>query len=173
MDEENTKATPVEVMLVSNGLQLNQVVAENDIKTFYNMQTGSVRYKQTGNRSYLPLECCFYCGEESTIKVYDGDTNITDHAEIERFDPYEKYRLGFKHPTAMRAAEVHGYVAAGIAYRKNHDIRFVQTDLLKSPFVTDDVASLEGETKEHLKFTETKVYDLAQPLAGIFQQRSH
>lgn len=164
MDEENTKATPVEVMLVSNGLQLNQVVAENDIKTFYNMQTGSVRYKQTGNRSYLPLECCFYCGEESTIKVYDGDTNITDHAEIERFDPYEKYRLGFKHPTAMRAAEVHGYVAAGIAYRKNHDIRFVQTGLLKSPFVTDDVASLEGETKEHLKFTETKVYDLAEAL---------
>lgn len=161
LDEENTTANSVEVFQISNGLQLNRVVNEVIPKVYWEAGSGEVHFKQKGAHDYLPLENCFYCGLKSEIKVLDQTADITGSTIVERFDPYQRYRLGFRAPTFIDAANVTGFVELGkSAYRAEHKIHFTQFKLEKSPYVTTDVTLLEGETKTPFVFTESQIYKL-------------
>lgn len=163
LDEEKTTAKAYEVYTISGGLQLNKVLEERTPVKFWDSTKGKVAYKQVGAHDYLPLENCFYCGLKSDIIVYDTatDKDVTETAVIDKFDPYERYRLGFRTPTAIDAAIVTGSLPLGEGeYRQQHSIEYRQFSVEKSPFVTDDVALLEGTTKEPLVFTESKIYRL-------------
>ena len=159
LDEENTTATKREYIVVSHGLQLNQIVKNKpDICWDATKKDARVYFKQKGKSEHIPLEQVFYCGKSSTINVFDKDENITENATIERFDPYKKYRLGFRTPTFIDAATVSGYVTLGKGGHKvEHSVRYTQYDLERSPLIHDPVEELEGETST-FEFSERKFY---------------
>ncbi len=162
VDEENSTATKREYLEVSNGLQLNQLTQLKPSTVWDASKGGKVYFKQQGIHDQLPLEHTFYCGEESSIKVLDNGREITEQCNIDRFDPYERYRLGFRAPTEMDAAEVTGYVKLGEgAYKLDHEIKYTQYALTKSVHVTDPESSLEGETGV-ANFSERKFYDFSE-----------
>lgn len=159
LDEDKTTAVQQEYIPVAEGLQLNQLVQRDTKKTWNATKGGRIYFKQAGVHDQLPLEHSFYCGTSSTIKVKDDTRDITNQSKIERFDPYEKYRLGFRYPTVMDAAEVSGYVElAQGAYNLTHHIKYSQYDVKTVAQVTDPVSMLEGETKE-LTFNERLFYE--------------
>lgn len=160
VDEEKTTAIKKEFIEVDTNLQLNQLVEKDTQTTWDSSNGGIVYFKQKGIHDQLPLEHTFYCGASSDIKVYDGDSDITDtNCEVERFDPYEKYRLGFRTPTLQDAAEVTGYIELGKgAYNIDHSIKYTQYNVVKTTRVQDDTSVLEGETST-LNFNERKFYD--------------
>lgn len=149
-----------EYLNISNGLQLNQIIAQNDIKKAYE-QKGTLYFNQS--KGNTPLENCFYCGDSSTIKIYDNDKDITSDCNIDRFDPYERYRLSFKAPSYLNGALVKGFVEFGKTqnYNFTHNIRIVQTDLIKSSLVEDDINLLEGCSKT-FTISEKYFYDFSK-----------
>lgn len=159
VDEDRSTAKKTEYLEVSNGLQLNQLTKLKPSLTWDATIGGKVYFKQQGKHDYLPLEHTFYCGESSSIRVLDKGIEITDRCNVERFDPYEKYRMGFRTPTVMDAAEVTGYIVLGEgAYKIDHEIKYTQYELVKSPLVTDPISALEGETESAI-ISERKFYD--------------
>ena len=110
----------------------------------------------------MPLECCFYSGLESTVDVLDFTKSILSENEfnIEKFDPYEKYKLGFRAPTKILATEISGLLNMGAieGYAFNHSIRFSQYDLVADATVLK-VPELEGESLT-VEFEERKFYDM-------------
>lgn len=157
VDEDRTTAKLREYISIDNGNVLSQVVQKTPSKV-YDSDSGIVYFKQSGVHDYLPLEHCFYSGKSSVIKVKDSSSDITDNCEIQRFDPYEKYRLGFRAPSEMDAAEITGFVQLGKGtYRLTHSVNISQYNLEKSPLVMDDVSKLEGESGS-CTFTEQRFY---------------
>lgn len=163
LDENKTTAKQQEYIEIDNGLQLNQLLERTPKKAWNANEKGSVYFKQRGKHEYLPLENCFYCGLDSTISVLDNDTDITYSCVIDKFDPYQRFRLGFRSPTNIDAADISGYVkmslSSGNKYVINHNIKYTQYDLQKAAIVTDPVDMLEGETST-LSFTERRFYNL-------------
>ncbi len=157
IDHDRTTAIEREFIPVATGLQLNQLVKLKPEKA-WDSNSGTVYFKQSGNRDFLPLETCFYCGTSSNIQVLDDNENITDSCTISRFDPYEKYRLGFKTPTTQTAAEVTGSITLGKQnVEKTHKVYCTQYNLIKHPHITEPVDVLEGESQP-LIFSERKFY---------------
>lgn len=159
LDEEKTTVSKKEFIEVDTNLQLNQLVEKDTQTTWDSTEGGRIYFKQKGIHDQLPLEHTFYCGTSSDITVYDGDSNITEtNCKIERFDPYEKYRLGFRTPTLQDAAEVTGYIDLGKgAYNINHSIKYTQYNVVRTTRVKDDTSLLEGETSV-FNFNERKFY---------------
>lgn len=162
VDEERSTAQKRLYLDVSNGLQLNQLTQLQPKSIWDASIGGRVYFKQQGKHDQLPLEHTFYCGTESSIRVLDKGIEITEHCKIDRFDPYERYRLGFRAPSSMDAAEVTGYVTLGEgAYKLDHEIKYTQYALEKTPLVTDEVSALEGETGV-ATISERKFYDFSE-----------
>lgn len=159
VDEENTTASKQKYFEVGNGLQLNQITQLEPSECWNGNNKKKVYFKQIGfEGSELPLEQVFYCGEKSNITVYDEASDISENCDITRFDPYQKYRLGFRTPTVMKAAEVSGYINLGQGtFNIDHDIHVSQYQLQKSAFVTDDTSTLEGDST-HLSIKERLFY---------------
>lgn len=159
IDQDKTTAKLRECIDVADGLQLNQLAQQRPILR-YDSKTGSVYFKQTSSKPNLPLECCFYCGTSSDITVYDDKQDITKDCSVERFDPYAKYRLGFRTPTFIDAAEVTGRIKLDQgAYDREHKISIVQKNIQVSPYLTDLPEFLDGESHT-LSFTEQRFYEL-------------
>lgn len=164
VDSERTTAREKEYIKVGNGLQLNQLVQLATSKAWDGAENTKIFFKLRGARESLPLENIFYCGLSSDIRVWDNEANLTDDCDIPRFDPYKEYRLGFRFPTFIDAADVKGYVQLGKgAFAIDHNVKVTQYNLEKSPFVTDPVETFEGETTA-LNIKERKFYDLADTI---------
>lgn len=159
VDTENTTAELQEFIEVETGFQLNQLTQEQP-KICYKAEDGKVvAFTQKGVHDNLPLEHAFYCGTSSLIKVLDNTVDITDDCNVDRFDPYQKYRLGFRYPTAIDAAEITGVIGlAKGAHKLQHTVKYTQYDLQKPEQITTPKDYLEGETKS-LTFEERKFYD--------------
>ena len=159
IDEEKSTAKKVKYIEVANGLQLNQLTATEPLECWDGTEEGTaVSIKQKGVHDELPLEHVFYCGTESEIEVLDGNMDITENCRIDRFDPYKQYRLGFRAPTVMDAAEVVGHVDLGLgSYKREHEVYIAQYHVKKTAQVTEDAALFEGRSQS-LKFLERRFY---------------
>lgn len=164
IDVEKTTSPLTEYIEIDLG-QLSQYVTDAP-KYAYDAGLGVVAISQTGAHDYLPLECCFYSGLESTVDVLDFTKSILADNEfnIEKFDPYEKYKLGFRAPTKILATEINGLLNMGLieGYAFNHSIRFSQYDLVADATVLK-IPELEGESLT-LEFEERKFYDMSETI---------
>lgn len=187
LDERNTTATKRQYFEVFNNSSL-LAVKQRKVQECWDGTEGDtiLCFKQKGIHDELPLEHTFYCGEDSDIEVLDRfegsndsssfdstDSNdsletevgnstsvkdITSSCDIDIFDPYDRYKLGFKAPTILKAAEVKGYVAMGQgSYKKSHEIFIRQSNMKKHPLVEDEISMLEGSSQP-LTFLERKFY---------------
>lgn len=154
IDYEKTTAQEVTYITIPNDGQLNQLVLR-ETETAWKSDSGVVAIKQEG-KTDLPLETCFYCGSESNIQLMDKLVEVD--CQIERFDPYEKWRLGFKAPTGITGALVTGEIPLDTDFKETHQIKITQYDLVKPADIVDDVSKLEGET-ETLTFQEQRVFE--------------
>lgn len=163
IDEEKTTAKQQEYFDVDNGLQLEQLLAKQPKKAWDANSFGSVYFKQKGKREYLPLENCFYCGLDSDLKILDNEEDISNNCVIDKFDPYQRYRLGFRAPSNIDAASITGFVKMDLIntdlHVLDHNVKFTQYNLQKAAQVTDPVGMLEGESST-LNILERKFYKL-------------
>lgn len=163
LDEERTTAKQQEYIEVDNGLQLSQLLTKVPKKAWNSNTLGSVYFKQKGKREYLPLENCFYCGIKSDIKILDNTEDISKNCVVDKFDPYQRFRLGFRSPTNIDAATINGFVKMSLLgtneYVSDHNIKYTQYNLQKAAQVTDPVGMLEGESST-LNFLERRFYQL-------------
>ena len=156
LDEERTTAKHKKYIPINEG-ELNNYTSMDE-ESVWDSGSGVIYFKQEGVHDQLPLEHCFYCGTSSDINVFDGESRITDNCEIERFDPYKKYRMGFRAPTVMDGAEVTGYVKLGASgYKKDHEVKYSQYNVEKTAQVTENSKIFEGESDPFI-FSERKFY---------------
>lgn len=158
LDEEKTTAKKVDYIPIGEG-ELQDYLKE-EVESVWDSNSGRVYFKQEGIHDQLPLEHCFYCGKESEINIFDNERDITENCKIERFDPYAKYRLGFRAPTVMDGAEITGFVQLGeYGYQKDHVVKYSQYNLQRASHVTEPAEEFEGDSKP-LEFSERKFYKM-------------
>ena len=158
LDEEKTTAKQKEYIEIDEG-ELDDFL-KNKPKVVWDSEKGFVAFKQEGIHDQLPLEHCFYCGTKSDIDVFDGNKNITEKCNIERFDPYEKYRMGFRAPTVMDGAEITGQIPLGKSgLETTHIIKYSQYNLKRTSQVTEPAEIFEGDT-DSFEFSEKVFYKM-------------